>query len=721
MSGTSGRSHASPWWLPSLRWRPSVRVLMLVVWLVGAAAATWLFFTAPDYGAAPGIAEVIEYSMAPLEPERVLAVAAVAGQKVHKGDPLVAFDPAPMTRELEVLAAELRKAQADLEAARVALQTRQSQDRGFEAGVDPAEVGLLQARVTHEQDQAELEGVKARISWWDGLVEAKVAGTMQLQDLKARAEVLERRLKVDEESVATWEARLDAARRRLEAWGPGGGDVDDSLEPRLAPLRAAVALARVRLAQLESRRAGLMLTAPADGVVHRAALQPGEIATPTSPALIIRATPPRRILAYITDAQLRRVIIGTKATVWPHDGSASKLLGHVVGLGAGMVPYPQHLQTQQNWRVMWGEEVVVELDEEAHIVPGQVFDVKFEHETAGIGKPPAAGHGDEAKTDGAAAGEGPQLATVPPELAEKSALEPSGLVWIAEWERFLVVSDDTGRKEADDHPPWLFTMDKAGVFDAKPVLVEGVKQVNDLESITRASDGTVWALSSQSVSKRGHRPESRTLLIRLQVGGRHIVATGFVSLAEALSKLDDDALAALGLVEKDPTFVKGAGDFDRLLNIEGMTADGDGLLLGLKRPLGPADKAIVWRLKDPAKLVESGELEPGQLGAWGTVALTAGPAGAEVAAGISELLRLPDGGLAILAIALPKDADAKKQSALWTVAGAASGGALSATKVRDFAGVAAEGIAIGPDPERLWLCFDRNTETPMWMDLPLPK
>ena len=82
-------------------------------------------------------------------------------------------------------------------------------------------------------------------------------------------------------------ARSRAARRRLEAWGTGGGsDVDDSLEPRLAPLRAAVDLARVRLAQLESRRAGLTLTAPADGVVHRAALQPGEIATPTSPALI---------------------------------------------------------------------------------------------------------------------------------------------------------------------------------------------------------------------------------------------------------------------------------------------------------------------------------------------------------------------------------------------------------------------------------------------------
>ena len=720
MSGTSGRSHASPWWLPSLRWRPSVRVLMLVVWLVGAVSAAWLFFTAPDYGAAPGIAEVIEYSLAPLEPERVLAVAVVAGQAVHKGDPLVVFDPAPMTRELEVLAAELRKAQADLEAARVALQTRQTQDRGFEAGVDPAEVGVLQARVTHEQDQAELEGVKARIAWWDGLVEAKVAGTMQLQDLRARAEVLERRLKVDEESVATWEARLDAARRRLEAWGTGGGsDVDDSLEPRLAPLRAAVDLARVRLAQLESRRAGLTLTAPADGVVHRAALQPGEIATPTSPALIIRATPPRRILAYITDAQLRRIMIGTKATVWPHDGSLSKLVGHVVGLGAGMVPFPQHLQTNQNWRVMWGEEVVVELDQEAHIVPGQVFDVKFEHETAGLAKPGTAGRAGESGGDGAAT-DGPQLATVPAALAGKSSLEPSGLTWISEWERFLVVSDDTGRKETDDHPPWLFTLDKAGAFDEKPVVVEGLKQVNDLESITRAPDGIVWALSSQSVSKRGHRPESRTLLVRLQVGGRHVVATGFVSLAEALSKLDDEALASLGLVGKDPAFVRGVADFDRLLNIEGMTADGDGLLLGLKRPLGPADKAIVWRLKDPAKLVESGELEPGQLGTWGTVALTAGPGGAEVAAGISELLRLPDGGLAILAVALSKEPDAKKQSALWTVAGA-SGGAMSATKIRDFVGVAAEGIAIGPDPERLWLVFDRNTETPMWMDVPLPK
>ncbi len=696
------------------------------MWLVlaaCAAAATAIYLGLSAGGTTAGVAEVVEYKVSSTETARVVGVPASPGQAVRKGDVVAVLDSDVLSQEFEVLSAEVSLREADLRA-RVAFlgRSRKSEERSFAAAVDQADIALLQARVVQEQDRAELEGVRARIKWWQAQVEAKVASSEALEDLKVRAATLERRVALDARTVAARAADLDLARRRLDSWreagadpaGPGEEDVE------VGPVRRAIEVARSRLSLLQARREALTLRAPRDGVVFRVLLHPGDVVTPGSPVVVIRSARPERVLAYVTDALASRVSVGARATVSLRDGSGRTIAGRVASLAGGMTPLPGQLQTVLNPGA-WGREVVIDLVEAAGaLAPGQVVSVAF----GGGGDGTATiARASEVVSDAASA-TGPAPMTVPDALRGRTRFEPSGIVWIPEREKFLVVSDDTGLPDRDDHAPWLFWMDRKGVVDPAPAVVAGVAEFNDLESIVRRPDGVIFALASQSVSRKGRRPAGRTQVVRLRVAGDRIEATGSASLAGAIEARGDRSyLEGLGLGAPDPLFRHDGQAFDRLLEIEGMTTDGDDLLLGLKQPLDAEGRALVWRLSRPDRLVETGRLDEGSLAVFARVALTVGDGPAAAPAGVSDLVRLPDGGLGILAVnpACRGGDPATGGGALWVVPPpVTSGGVLKARRVRDFPGLKPEGAAVGPGAAGLMVVFDPDQDVPLFMEIPLP-
>ena len=78
-----------------------------------------------------------------------------------------------------------------------------------------------------------------------------------------------------------------------------------------------------------------------------------------------------------------------------------------------------------------------------------------------------------------------------------SLFEPSGLVARASEHRYLLVSDDTGRDETEGLP-WLFAMSAQGSVAPEPIVLEGVRELSDLEAITelwrRGSVVSSWLL-----------------------------------------------------------------------------------------------------------------------------------------------------------------------------------------------------------------------------------
>ena len=771
-----------------------VRVAFWGAWLVALVIAGWLHFHAGGHRLAQGVAETVEWRVTARESERLLIVAVEVGDRVKAGDVVAEQDPGPLGEELVVLSTQLSQAEAAVHDAELALgRARLQQEQAFAKTVDQSELGLLQTRVGSERDRAELDGVRARIRWWSKWVDQQVASAQQLEDLKTQAEVLERRIALDEQAATAWQSRLDEMRARLaryEAHAPALPPTP--VRPETAALRVAVDVVKARLCVLETRRKSLTMRAPADGLVASVALRSGDVATPGSPVVVLRQPNPMRVLAFAEASQMRGVHVGQRVTVTPRDGSARGRAARVDAIGFGVVEHPSQLPLGLYGRPMWGEEFVVRLDEGA-LRPGQIVDVLLSDEdappmpsalnaveakrvaapstssavapidSAGTVEPapsseapratppplsmlhalplPDAGtaaratgtpiastltgplHGDASANASAAPSDGVRPLDVPASLRAVTRFEPSGWCWIAEWNAYLTVSDDTGLgpRDADaadessaSHPPLVFRVDASGHVGERPILVQGIDALDDVESVTRTADGSLWMLASQSASKRGRRPSTRTSLLRLRIDGDGLVATGRASLTEALASRSPAEWETLGLNDKIAHFDRGVASFDRVLDIEGMTTDGKDLVLGLKKPQDAEGRALLWRLARPDDLVGAGHSLA--LSPLPPVALSAGTPPRN--AGISELLRLRSGALLALAVAGLDPLRAGKASALYRLDATATGWAT--VRLRDFAGEHAEGLSFGASPDSIAIVFDRGAETPWWLEVKVP-
>jgi len=297
--------------------------------------------------------------------------------------------------------------------------------------------------------------------------------------------------------------------------------------------------------------------------------------------------------------------------------------------------------------------------------------------------------------------------TVPDALSLVSRFEPSGLLWRSDLARYLVVSDDTGHREKGKHSPWIFSMSSAGVVDPEPIVIDGVERLNDLESITTDGSDGFFILCSQSHSRKGKRPKSRTLMTWVKKRDGNFMAKSVASLADSLN-------------QEDPTFhVKlGLSLGTRDLEIEAMTFYQGELYLGLKAPQDKEGYALIWKMKSPRSFLESGDIKKAELSLWGRVKAPAKSDGRLVPGGLSELLFLPDGGL--LFTSTPSRSDGVRATGFLSFIKKPEGGVMQAKVIEEFEGHKPEGLSLSPTPGQVMIVFDAGQQTPSWIQVPWP-
>lgn len=684
--------------------------LIAITWIFAVFLAIVLYIRSPQFLSYRGIAEVVEYHPASSETAKVVEIKVLPGQRVMKGEVIAILESPTLAYEIEVARANLALAEAEMESRKRMLERNMVvQARGFQQEVNRAEKTLIEARAQLESDLAELKAVRERIQWWKPMVDSKAASAQTLTALQSEEIILSRRVYASQQGLKVAEKNLKDAQDRLREfknrWDMEGSEISEDIQ--IIPFKRAVELARAKLEQLEKRKENLRILAPDNGIVQRVRVQPGDVVTQGSPVVEIRAEKIRRVLAFVSDTQASLIGPGTKAIVRPRDGSGMRLTGRVYAVGAGVRAFPEQTLLNPNWRE-FGQEVVIYLDQDGLLAPGQVVDVSFEHDDDKDGVLSKANAHESPENK-------PQKVTVPDRLKEASRLEPSGLVFIEEWERFLVVSDDTGLGGKEEHKPWMFLMDNNGVFDPNPIIVEGIEELNDIESITRSPNKTIWALASQTPSKKGKRPESRTLLFSMKIDQQRLVATGRASLLKGLIDMRDEAyLDSLGLTKKVERIVD---LFDRVINIEGLAWYKDGLLIGLKEPITPDGKAIIWFLRNPEKFVKHGVLDKGDLNIFGFFPLPLDEKGRM--GGISDLFYIDEGGLVISATEPDSSGHGVSDGALFYVSPPIEKG--KPQKIIFFSGYKPEGVARIGKSDSLMVVFDMGDQTPMWMRILIPK
>ncbi|MEZ4269306.1 MAG: biotin/lipoyl-binding protein [Myxococcota bacterium] len=642
-----------------------------------------------------GFAHGDEYAVGPVEPGRVTAVAVEVGQSVRQGQLIATLDTTALDRELDVLRAERARAEAELAAARVeAEREAAAARRGLEVDLADAERRLADSRATLSSASAELRSQEAERKRLGALVEAQLEIRGSLGDLDARIARLRAEADGARRSVALLEGDVAAAQRRFET------ERGDTVAIVTSPRAREVEVYDSRIRELLDRREARTLRAPADGQVASVSLRPGSVAGLETPIVSLVAPGAGRVIACVAETVALDVRIGDGVTAWVRHEGAQPMRGRVVGLGPIVDEVPTRCRPNLTDRV-WGRDVVVLLDDPVPLIPGQALDLRLDGPRDPSG-------GAVASSPQPQPGE-PRPLVVPAALSKRTRLEPSGAVWVSGISRYVVASDDTGLADTTEHRPWLFAVTSDGRVDTDPLPVHGVDEINDLESLTLGQAGVLYALSSQSHSKRGKRSEARRRFLALKADGRGWQVAASVLLSDLLDAMAPAARADLGIEDS------------LALEIEGMTADGGGLLLGLKSPLDAEGRAIIWRIAHPERLFEDGSLDRAGLSLFARLRLTADADGEPVPAGISELLLLPDGTL--LVAGTPSTGDAKVETgALWWVgdAGGARGGEAQAHLITSWPGLRPEALALTPTAGRVAVFFDTGSQTPLWAEIPWP-
>lgn len=652
----------------------------------------WLAVSPPGAVRAVGFAEGERLSIAPPEPTRVLTVAVEPGQAVTAGQILATLDTAAIDAELAIAEAERAALEAEEAAEAAGVAREERSERGdLDADVARARVALATqeeeyARVKAEVTALESERARLRSLLVDGLTTREELARIEIAYAEAKQRAGEK-----PETLRTLRDQLSAATDRRDS-----ATASDGAGVAIAPVRRQIEVVDRRIEDLARRRADATLRAPTRGRVIDVVKRGGEIAAPDMPVVVMVRSRVDRVAVCLAEHDAMAVREGDGAVLRLRGGAAAPLArGRLLSLGPFVDELPERCQTNVLRRVR-GRNAVVLLDEEVETVPGQAFDVRF----VGGARPRSVAVAEAVERE-----ERPRLMRVPEQLVRHSRFEPSGVVWYAELLRYLVVSDDTGRER--EHVPWVFTMDVDGQVDADPLSVSGIDQLNDLESVASDADGAIYLLSSQSYSKKGNRLRSRTAFLRIAAAGRSYTVTGELHIAEALDSAEASVLDRLGLKA-------GTGDLD----IEGLAIRADAAYFGVKSPLDSAGNAMIWRLPDVRAAFDENRFDPGRLELWAQVPLRAKSGDVDVAAGISDLLFLPDGTLLIAAT--PSTGATGDESGCIAHVAQPRPGLLAPRILRTFPGLRPEGLGLAPVSGRFVVVFDSGEAQPSWIELPWP-
>lgn len=566
--------------------------------------------------------------------------------------------------------------------------------------MDQLEKGFRDEISQIESERAELSSINSRLKNLKAAQAKGLVSAQALTDMIIRQHLLQKKIY----------EHLKALRRQLET-------TPDDQVPPIKSEKGNMDDQGVRIETLRDRLSELLkqihqgnITAPSDGEVTEIFAFEGDTVTAFAPILQIEQTPPEFVEFFISEHTPVDVTVGDRVSL--HNPGNMQLLGEgtVFYLLPGFVQVPERLSVMTNKGPAWARKYLIRPDKPQNLSPNAKLFVKFEKSAMNRSalpntSLPTQANASEKPVDTKSNDE-PTPIKVPPSLAAISRFEPSGLVWLKEAEKFLVISDDTGFKQADNHAPWLFFMDADKNVADQPRIIAGAGEINDLESVTLNKKGDIFLISSCGKNKKGQRPENRGLLTRVRYENGEFRMTGSLNLF-ALLRDYCSAGECVGL----------AGDLGAKvildkLNIEGAAIKNGSLFLGLKEPQGPIG-ALLWVIRDFEKLFDKPTLEPGQIALAGEIKLQNT---GDAPRGISDLAFDDKGRLLVLSTNVGVTGEA--QTGALDLVEDLDKSPMSAQRIAVFPGLKPEGIAKGPSGEWI-IVFDQGQKSPLLAQIKL--
>lgn len=265
--------------------RPPFPVIALVlVLLAGAAAVLWWLTGSGNHRSDAlmlyGNVEIRDAQLAFDEQGRITEVLVEEGQAVAAGQVIARIESDRLSSRL----AEAKARQA----------AQQEAVRRLSTGTRPQEIAAAGARL--RAAEARLRNAERLVGRLTTTARARATAKQDLDDARAELDMAR--------------ADADAARETLDLAREGFREED------IAEAQAVLKAREAEIALLEIQLGDTVLFAPSKGVIQSRVLEPGEMANPARPVVVLALNDPKWVRAWLPAPDLGRVRSGMSAKVY---------------------------------------------------------------------------------------------------------------------------------------------------------------------------------------------------------------------------------------------------------------------------------------------------------------------------------------------------------------------------------------------------------------------
>jgi len=406
---------------------------------------------------------------------------------------------------------------------------------------------------------------------------------MEIEMLQKEKQVNARRIQV----------QIDNLKKSLQSTENPAGVRMESLEKELALLK--------------EEKQKLLMYSQMDGVIGSVLCKRGEKVSPFVPIMTLYGKSPSYVSAYIHEQLHHKAAVGESVEIVSLSDSGRRVSAEIVGTGSRIVEYPLRLRKRPDMQV-WGREVEIRLPEDNPFLlgekvmvypPGSRENQYIAQISSHIGKwlhlslYAAEPETPEEKNKGMAAiRRSKSLGNIP-------EIEASGLIFLPDLNKFLLISDET-----QDKAPVLYLMDSDGMVRDK-IAVKGVGEMDDMEAICTDEKGNIYIACSQSRKKNRTLPDNRKIFVQICRNGTDLQAEKQILLYDLLME------AAKKSADSDWAEWMKTGEME----IEGMFYQQNALYLGFKNPLKNG-RSVILRIAEMEKALQEKQIKPEHVSIW---------------------------------------------------------------------------------------------------------
>lgn len=590
-----------------------IGLLLVFITLLIAAVVGILVYSGQETTNFQGFAESNETTINTEIPVSIKKVLVMEGDTVSQGQKLAEFESQDLSFRIAEIRTQLLQLEAKKGMSKAEIQSKILQNKAAERAV----ISELDSQILSLENQ-----LKINKELSDGLKTIKVK---RGDPAKNPIEIQIKALKSSKAERRKEFAETDKMYKRM-------------LSEDYTPEKIETQKLTEELESLEKKNSDMALYAPFSGIIgsvfnkngngERVFLKGGEKVAAYSPVMSIINKEPSFVKGYIPESHFSAIKVGETVTITSANNK-NPISGVVTGLGGRIIPLPTRLLKNQNIPI-WGREIVVKIPENNGFILGEkvniaygknVWDnlarVLFSYPRSELSakepykkklnksrndltnNPSASGSSPDSVEPRSGiiskplhSGEG-ESALIEIVSDEPLKIEASGAVFIPETGKFLVVSDETEKKQ-----PLLFEVGKDG--QAKKIKIENLNKINDIESIAKEAGNSYLVMSSMSHSQKGKLKEERRILASFTLDKGKAKLKSAVDFYEILKNFAEKSEGTAA-----DFFKKGLEE--KSIDAEGMFVLENSLFIAFKNPLFDG-KGVIFEISDYRKIFSENKI-----------------------------------------------------------------------------------------------------------------